>query len=195
MISLSFIICHLSFSSAAAQNYKIEGEVEPGVHVGENFHLRYHINTLDVRNFSQSSVPDAFQVLYGPSQSVNISSTSINGRSTSSEELTMTYVLSATKTGTFTIPPASATIGGRQVKSNSLTVNVIAAEERVEAPHASANNFFIHVTASKRHVSYGEPFLLTYKVCWHPDLPVPSVDDMTCRTSICCPITIRSAKV
>ena len=178
MISLSFIICHLSFSSAAAQSYKIEGEVEPVVHVGENFHLRYHINTLDVRNFSQSSVPDALQVLFGPSQSVNISSTSINGRSTSSEELTMTYVLSATRTGTFTIPPASATIGGRQVKSNSLTVNVIAAEERVEAPSASADNFFILVTASKRRVTYGEPFLLTYKVCWHPDLPIPSVDDL-----------------
>ena len=163
---------------AMAQSYTIEGEVEPVVHVGENFHLRYHINTLDVRNFSQSSVPDAFQVLFGPSQSVNISSTSINGRSTSSEELTMTYVLSATKTGTFTSPPASATIGGHQVKSNSLTVNVIAGEERVEAPTASANNFFIHVTASKRRVSYGEPFLLTYKVCWHPDLPIPSVDDL-----------------
>ena len=163
---------------AMAQRYTIEGEVEPVVHVGENFHLRYHINTLDVRNFSQSSVPDAFQVLFGPSQSVNISSTTINGRSSSSEELTMTYVLSATKTGTFTIPPASATIGGHQVKSNSLTVNVIAGEERVEAPTASANNFFIHVTSSKRRVSYGEPFLLTYKVCWHPDLPIPSVDDL-----------------
>ena len=177
MIGLSFIICHLSFNSAAAQNYKIEGEVEPVVHVGENFHLRYHINTLDVHNFSQSSVPSALQVLFGPSQSVNISSTSINGHSTSTQELTMTYVLSATKTGTFTIPPASAVIGGHQVKSNSLTVNVIAAEERVEAPRASSDNFFIHVTASKRRVTYGEPFLLTLKVCWHPDLPVPSVND------------------
>ena len=178
MICLSFVICHLSFSSAAAQNYTIEGEAEPVVHVGENFHLRYHINTLDVRNFSQSSVPDAFQVLFGPSQSVNISSSTINGHSTSSEELTMTYVLSSTKTGTFTIPPASATISGRQVKSNAVTVNVIAAEEHVEAPSASSNNFFILVTVSKRRVTYGEPFLLTYKVCWHPDLSVPSVDDL-----------------
>lgn len=178
MIELSIIIYHLSIINAAAQNYTIEGEVEPVVHVGENFHLRYHINTLDVRNFSQSSVPDAFQVLFGPSQSVNISSSTINGRSTSSEELTMTYVLSATKTGTYSIPPASATIGGHQVKSNTLTVNVIAAEERVEVPSASSDNFFILVTASKKHVTYGEPFLLTYKVCWHPDLPVPSVDDL-----------------
>lgn len=178
MVILSSVICHFSFSSVAAQNYTIEGEAEPVVHVGENFHLRYHINTLDVRNFAQSSVPDAFQVLFGPSQSVNISSSTINGHSTSSEELTMTYVLSATKTGTFTIPPATASIGGRQVKSNSVTINVIAAEERVEVPNASASNFFILVTASKRRVSYGEPFLLTFKVCWHPDLPVPSVDDL-----------------
>ena len=174
---IAMLLC-MAATMVMAQNYTIEGEVEPVVHVGENFHLRYRINTLDVHNFSQSSVPDALQVLFGPSQSVNISSSTINGRSTSSEELTMTYVLSATKTGTFTIPPATATISGRQVKSNSLTVNVIAAEERVEAPSASANNFFILVTASKQRVTYGEPFLLTYKVCWHPDLPVPSVDDL-----------------
>ncbi len=177
-VLLALIASHFSLLTSSAQNYTIEGEVEPVVHVGENFHLRYHVNTLDVRNFSQTSVPDAFQVLYGPSQSVNISSSTINGRSTSSEELTMTYVLSATKTGTFTIPPATATVGGRQLKSNALTVNVIAAEERVAAPQASANNFFILVTASKKHVNFGEPFLLTYKVCWHPDLPIPSVDDM-----------------
>lgn len=174
---IAMLLC-MAATMVMAQNHTIEGEVEPVVHVGENFHLRYHINTLDVRNFTQSAVPDAFQVLFGPSQSVNISSTNINGRSSSSEELTMTYVLSATKIGTFTIPPASATVSGRHVKSNSLTVNVIAAEERVEAPSASAGNFFIQVTASKHRVSYGEPFLLTYKVCWHPDLPIPSVDDM-----------------
>ena len=174
---IALILC-MTATMVMAQNYTIQGEVEPVVHVGENFHLRYHVNSLDVRNFSQSSVPDALQVLFGPTQSVNISSSTINGHSTSSEELTMTYVLSATKTGTFNIPPATATVGGRQVKSNSLTVNVIAAEERVEAPQASSNNFFILVTASKQRVTYGEPFLLTYKVCWHPDLPVPSVDDL-----------------
>ncbi len=178
LMSLSFIICHLSFTNLAAQNYTFEGEVESVVHVGENFHLRYHINTLDVKNFSQSSVPDEIQVLFGPAQSVNISSSSINGHNTSSEELTMTYVLSATKAGTYTLPPATATVGGRQMKSKPLTVTVIAGEERVEATQATANNFFLLATVSKRRVSFGQPFLLTYKVCWHPDLPVPSVDDL-----------------
>ena len=178
LMSLTFIICHLSFTSAAAQNYTFEGEVESVVHVGENFHLRYHLNTLDVKNFSLSSVPDELQVLFGPAQSVNISSQSINGHSTSSEELTMTYVLSATKAGTYTLPAATATVGGRQMKSKPLTVTVIAGEERVAATQATASNFFLLATVSKRRVSFGQPFLLTYKVCWHPDLPVPSVDDL-----------------
>ena len=148
------------------------------VHVGENFHLRYKMNSVDVRNFTQGNIPDAIQVLYGPAQSVNISSSNINGRTSSTEELTMTFVLSATEQGTFTIPPATAVVGGRQVKSQSLTVRVIEAQQRVEAPSASTDNFFIVVSTSKQRVNYGEPFLLTYKVCWHPDLPVPTLDEI-----------------
>ena len=46
-----------------AQNYTLKGEVEPVVHVGENFKLRYVLNTTDGSNFTLGTIPDAFDVL------------------------------------------------------------------------------------------------------------------------------------
>ena len=46
---------------AMAQNYTLTGEVEPVVHVGENFKLRYVVNTTDARNFTLGHVPDALR--------------------------------------------------------------------------------------------------------------------------------------
>ena len=165
-----------------AQNYTLKGEVEPVVHVGENFKLRYVLNTTDASRFTLGQMPDAFDVLIGPSLSTSIRSVSINGQQETTQTQTFTYVLSANKTGKFTIPAASVTAGGQTVKSEPLTVQVIAGngqqggEQRAAAATATGNDFFVMVTATKKHVSEYEPFLLTYKVCWHPDLPVINLD-------------------
>ena len=163
---------------AMAQNYTLTGEVEPVVHVGENFKLRYVVNTTDARNFTLGHVPDALDVLIGPSQSTSISRISINGSTKTTETLTLTYVLSANQTGKFTIPAASVKVGGQTIKSAPLTVQVIAGNEQQasRSSAASGNNFFVMAVPSKRHVAEYEPFLLTYKVCWHPDLPVINLD-------------------
>lgn len=163
-----------------AQNYTLNGEVEPVVHVGENFKLRYVLNTTDARNFTLGTIPDGIDVLIGPNQSTSISTVIINGDRKTSQTLTLTYVLSATKTGTFTIPAASVNAGGQTVKSQPLTVQVIAGNEQ-KAAHTSSSpsDFFVMVTATKKHVSEYEPFLLTYKVCWHPDLPVINLDGIS----------------
>lgn len=163
---------------AMAQNYTLTGEVEPVVHVGENFKLRYVVNTTDARNFTLGHVPDALDVLIGPSQSTSISRISINGSTKTTETLTLTYVLSANQTGKFTIPAASVKVGGQTIKSAPLTVQVIAGNEQQasRSSAASGNNFFVMAVPSKKHVAEYEPFLLTYKVCWHPDLPVINLD-------------------
>ena len=178
------LTCFLAALAAAAQNYTLTGEVEPVVHVNENFKLRYTLNTTDAVNFTLGQIPDAIDVLIGPSQSTSISSIMVNGKTTTSRTLTLTYVLSASQTGKFTIPAASVVVEGKTIKSSPLTLQVIAANSNASrrgatAGTASSNDFFILVTASKRHVSEYEPFLLTYKVCWHPDLPVINLDPIS----------------
>ena len=177
------MLCLLAVIAVRADDYKLTGEVEPVVHVGENFKLRYTLNTTEARNFTLGKIPDAIDVLIGPSQSTSISSVMINGHTTTTRTLTLTYVLSANQTGKFTIPAASVVTGGQTIKSQPLTIQVIAANSNVSGQSAargtSANDFFVLVTASKRHVSEYEPFLLTYKVCWHPDLPVINLDPIS----------------
>ena len=95
-----------------AQNYTLTGEVEPVVHVGENFKLRYVLNTTDARNFTLGTIPDGLDVLIGPNQSTSISTVIVNGDRKTSQTLTLTYVLSAAKTGKFTIPAASVSAAG-----------------------------------------------------------------------------------
>lgn len=165
--------------TALAQNYTLTGEVEPVVHVGKNFKLRYVLNTTDASNFTLGAMPDAFDVLIGPNQSTSISTVMVNGNTTTSRTLTLTYVLSANKVGKFTIPAASVKAGGQTVKSQPLTVQVIAGNESKATHTTSSSDFFVMVTASKRHVAEYEPFLLTYKVCWHPDLPVINLDPIS----------------
>lgn len=171
-------MCLLVATAALAQNYKLTGEVEPVVHVGDNFKLRYVLNSTDARNFTLGQLPDALDVLIGPSQSTSISRVSVNGSTKTTETLTLTYVLSATKTGKFTIPAASVKVGGQIVKSEPLTVQVIAGNEQHSSSTsaASGKDFFVTVVVSKKHVVEYEPFLLTYKVCWHPDVPVINLD-------------------
>ena len=102
---LSIVLaCFMVALAAVAQNYTLTGEVEPVVHVGENFKLRFIVNSTNARNFTLGNVPDGLDVLYGPSQSTSISSVMVNGNTKTSETLTLTYVLSAQRAGKFVIP-------------------------------------------------------------------------------------------
>lgn len=176
------LACLMAQLSVMAQNYTIRGEVDPVVHEHENFKLRYEINSSDIQGFSLGKIPDDIDVLIGPNESRNVSVVSINGHSTTKESVTLTYVLSANKTGKFTIPAASAKVGGHTLHSQPLTVQVIEAHQQSsngapgEARNTSKADFFVITTASKHHVTENEPLLLTYKVCWHPDIPVSNLD-------------------
>ena len=178
------LLCCLSVLSSLAQNPKLRGQVDQLVHVDENFHLRYTLNSREGENFTLGTLPNGIEKIFGPSQSVSISSQTINGHTTRSEEVTLTYILSASKTGQFTIPPAQVTVNGHVVKSEPLTVHVIDGQQRSQgqpqpdgaATTGRAGEFFVSVIASKQHVMENEPLLLTYKVCWHPDLSVNNIE-------------------
>ena len=67
------------------------------VAVGEQFRLQYTISTTDVKGFRAGSIPDAFEVLMGPSTSTQQSFQMINGHTTQSSSVTYTYILAAVK--------------------------------------------------------------------------------------------------
>ena len=180
MFLLSFIICYLSFSPAGAQT--LTGRAPGQVAVGEQFRLSYTVNTDDARNFRAGDIPDAFDVLMGPSTSTQSSFQMVNGHTSSSSSITYTYILAARQNGSFTIPAAHVSVGGKTISSNELHIKVSGqaqqgnsqgsrqrqqtgtGEVRDAGSTISGSDLFIKVTASKQHVREQEPILLTYKV-------------------------------
>ncbi len=155
-----------------------------GVTVGETFRLEYSLNTVDVNdNLQLGNIPDAFDVVYGPSVSQQQSYSIVNGHATSSASITYTFMLQANKTGTFTIPAAHINVGGKKLSSDAVKVTVTGGSHsqnnqgtrfhqdddntprtRNMSPVSGGRELFIKVSANKTTVHEQEPVLLTYKV-------------------------------
>ncbi len=167
-------------ASAAAQ--KLTGSAPSVVEGGRQFRLTYTVDTHDVSDFRAGEIPEAFEVLMGPSTSTQSSIQIINGKTTSSATITYTYILYAQKAGSYTIPPAQVTADGKQIKSNAVSITVEGdapqggaqsgsqgsrGSSARQMPPASGkiapSDLFINVSVSKRRVHEQEPILLTYK--------------------------------
>ena len=173
--------CLLTFLPLLAFAQSITGRAPSQVAAGEQFRLTYTVNTDDVKGFRAGNIPDELEVLMGPSTSTQSSFQMANGRVSSSSSVTYTYILMAHKQGTFTIPPAHATVDGKTIHSNEIRIKVSGesqqgggrqgrrqqsgtGEIRSAGTAISGNDLFIRVTASKQRVREQEPVLLTYKV-------------------------------
>ena len=174
------IILFICFLSAVVTSIAqtLTANAPQQVAVGQQFRLTYTVNTHDVQGFRIGQIPsDAFEVLMGPSTSTQQSFSMVNGHTSQSSTITYTYILSALKNGTFTIPAASVTAGGKQISSNTLKIQVSGTaqdnggnsnaqqpEPRAAGTPISGAELFIRVSASKKRVVEQEPVLLTYKV-------------------------------
>ena len=181
MKRIALIVLFFNFIIVAALAQTLSGRAPAQVAVGEQFRLTYTVNTDDARGFRAGDIPDAFDVLMGPSTSTQSSFQMVNGHTSSSSSITYTYILSAKKNGSFTIPAAHVSAGGKTIQSNELHIKV-SGEARSNGQGArqqqqsstgdirpsgtaiSGSDLFIKVTASKQHVREQEPILLTYKV-------------------------------
>lgn len=150
---------------------------------GDQFRLTFTVNTQKVKEFRAPNITD-FDVLMGPTRSTQSSTQIINGKVSSSQSVTFTYILMANKEGTFTIPGASILADGESLTSNSVTIKVLppdkgssgnggqaaAASSAAASGKISSSDLFITATASKTNVYEQEAVLLTYKVYTLVDL-------------------------
>lgn len=181
MKRLFFIVSLFQLYLTALLAQTLTGSAPSQVAVGEQFRLAYKVNSQNVSDFRAGTIPDAFEVLMGPSTSTESSFQMVNGHTSSSSSVTYTYIVVATKNGTFTIPPARVSVGGNQIQSNPLKIQVVghaqggahgsqrqqqSNEPQVRAAGSpiSSSDLFIKVSASKHRVHEQEPVLLTYKV-------------------------------
>ena len=178
MKRLFTIVCTiLAVVTAIAQT--LTGSAPSHVAVGEQFRLTYTVNTQNVSDFRAGDIPDELEVLIGPNRSMQSSYQMINGHTSSTSSITYTYIVSATKNGSFTISPAHVVVGGKTIASNPITIKVSGtasssrqhqqrddegAEMRDAGSRISGSDLFIKVSANKNRVHEQEPILLTYKV-------------------------------
>ena len=159
------------------------------VAAGENFRVAYTINTSDVEEFRMGGVQDGLEVIAGPYTSSQSSYQMINGHTSSSSSVTITYTLYAAKNGSFTIGASHAVVGGKRLSSRPVKIQVSGHAQRTngapnmhgqnsyDQPHMrsagsaiSGSDLFIKVSASKKRVHEQEPIRLTYKVYTQVDL-------------------------
>jgi hypothetical protein len=143
--------------------------------VDKPFQLVYTVNATgkDLR------VPEInnFEILAGPFESRSSSYQVINGKATSSVSITYTYTLLASKTGTYTISPASIIVGGDKYTTNTLTIKVLPADDAsaskqnqqsqssgASSKAVSDDEVFIRTSLSKADIYEQEAVLLTYKL-------------------------------
>lgn len=171
------------FGMMLAYGQRLVVSVPSNVSVGENFRLTYTVGTINASDEIQiGKVPDAFEVITGPYVSWQSSYQMAKGHTSSSSSKTYTFILYASKKGTYTIPAASVVVNGKKLTSKTARVQVsgkVQSSNGVPRMHddsdgqprmrnagtpISGSDLFIKVSANKRRVHEQEPILLTYKV-------------------------------
>ena len=143
------------------------------VAAGETFQIQYSLNANGAR-FVAPPLND-FDVYSGPNQSTSMSY--VNG--VMSQSVTLSYIISAKKEGKFTIGPASVSVNGTSIQSNSLVIEVSKgsantqnqgsgnqAPQNLSAPTTEnvSDNLFVKTVVNKTKVFQGEQVEVTHKV-------------------------------
>ncbi|MCX6268192.1 MAG: BatD family protein [Bacteroidetes bacterium] len=175
---ISFTI--LSAGVGFAQDVRLTGQTKQTVVVGETFTLVYTLNAQG-SGFRGPNI-QGFDMLSGPNTSTSSSIRSVNGSTTMSITYTFTYLLQATREGSFEIPAATVNVNGKQIPSNTLSIKVIknsnasgtqyqgsGSQNRGGGSQAGAstgnvNDVYVKAFSSNSNPLQGEGIVITYKI-------------------------------
>jgi hypothetical protein len=143
------------------------------VGLNEQFSLTFSLNYSGDRFIAPNL--SNFTVLAGPSSSTSTSM--INGKVT--KETAYNYRLRAKKKGVFTIYPAKIRVKGKELKSNSLSIQVLTSSPKSSSnnsPEAIAkSNVFIELQLSNSNPYVGEQIIAIYKLYFSQEVRSPEL--------------------
>ena len=132
---------------------------------------------------------DDFQLVWGPQKGSSTSIQMINGKVTRSAQTTYTYILLPKRTGTFTLPAATATVKGETIRSRSFTIEVVSntgsrqpSQQAAPDPSGSGSvapqpqqassgeDIFLRLSLGRRSVVVGEPVTAVLKLYQRADI-------------------------
>jgi hypothetical protein len=169
---LSFLLLWSTMLFAQVKFTANAGRTEVGT--GEQFEVDFTVNS-NASDFNPPSF-EGFQVLSGPNQSQSMMDN--NGVVTVTNGFS--YILAATKVGTFIIGPATINAGGKVLRSNPIRLKVVKGQaaqqnnQQGQVPgqqEVSEGNtsdvsklIFMRAEVDKTHVYQGEQITLNYKL-------------------------------
>ena len=184
----------LSIPAFAQNTFVVQG---PGVvEQNEFFNVVFTAND-EITDFEMPTVTGA-EILAGPTPSRMSSTTIINGKRTSHNEFSYTYVLRATQPGKVIVSAASAVVGSKRYSTSPLEIEVLqsgassqqssqssrsgdnshpnAAAESNGSGTVTADDLFLDLSFSKTKVVKGEPIIATLKL--YTRVPVAGFEDV-----------------
>ena len=162
----------------------IRVEVHNIVELSERFNLVFIVEGENAPSDFQWDAGDDVTVVWGPQKGTSRSVQMINGKTTRSSQTSYTYILQARKTGSLTIRPAVAKVKGDEIRSKTVTIQVVddgsssagsgsssqgapqGGGSQSSAQTATAGNadIFMRLSLSRTSVVVGEPISATLKI-------------------------------
>lgn len=153
---------------------KFTVQAPSSVIVGQKFRIVYTLTNGSVKEFKNPEFK-GLTIIYGPSRSHSSQFTSINGKTTSTNEEIYTYTCVASNEGTYTIPSSTITSNGKEYTSNSVTIKVLpddgTSSNNQQSYYSSPTQqiigeekVFARMILSKNKVYEQEPILATFKI-------------------------------
>lgn len=177
--------------AAMAQN-AIKVQVQNIVAEGEQFTVSFIIESGEngrPEGFSWDCGDD-FQKVWGPQTGTSTSTSIYNGKVSTSSQYTYSYILMARSVGKFTLPAASATIGGKLISSAPKQIEVVRDEDasagesssqsQAKSPQqqydVSSRDLFMRLSLSRSEAVVGESITATLKL--YQKVDISGVDDI-----------------
>ena len=170
------ILCAAAITLRAQSSIRVDA---PNlVASSEQFNVTFVIEGEDSPSDFQWSPGEDFQLVWGPQRGSSRSVTIVNGKRTTTSQTTFTYVLMPKKEGKFTLPAASAKVGGKEISSGSVTVEVISSGsssrsgasgsqgggQTQESGSIADDDLFLRLTLSRTQAVVGEPINVSLKL-------------------------------
>lgn len=178
---LIFVFLCFTFLAAHAEG-EIKVDAPNMVGVDEQFNVTFIIEGKDrPENFSWNPGND-FQIVWGPQKGMSVSTIITNGKRTRNSQYTYTYILLPKSAGVFMLNAASADIGGKQTRSESVKIEVVSNNGNSSSSTGSSNkndseepkisssgniskdNLFLRLSVSTNKAIIGEPITAVLKL-------------------------------
>ncbi|MCD8101028.1 MAG: BatD family protein [Alistipes sp.] len=161
------------------QDVEIDVEAPTLVPVGSTFRVEYVVKHKRPDRFIPPDMGE-LQVIAGPTGSVGRLDMNINGQASTVDLYIFTYVIHADKAGTFTLPPATAVVDGKNYTSRPVPFEVVeergrggaqrpqgggqGGQQQQTTPEIAQDDIIIRAYADKTNVYKGEPVRVYFKL-------------------------------